>query len=152
LQLVERPRDGLARGTDHLRQQRVADGEVDPEPLAHDMPVAVGELTQSPLHAFEVARRCVAAEMVAEDALVDVVLRRDALRADADIEQVEVVVERVGLARHAIDGAAVRPPRVEAGLARDELTPSEYEVNGDRRYLKRARKRRPFGVAGAHVR
>ena len=54
LQLVEGPCHGLARGADHVREQRVRDREVDPDSVAPDPPVALREMQELALHSFDV--------------------------------------------------------------------------------------------------
>src|ERR671936_2869993 len=57
LQLVDRPCHRLARRADHLREQCVADGEVDPDAVENDVPVLSCQLKQLAPHSLEMTRR-----------------------------------------------------------------------------------------------
>jgi hypothetical protein len=54
LQLVDGAGHGLARGADHVPDQRVADREVDPDSVADDAAVALREVQELAPHPFDV--------------------------------------------------------------------------------------------------
>src|SRR5438874_9520581 len=56
LQLVQRARHGLARGADHLAEEIVREGEVEPDPVPADASVVAGELDQLAAHAVDMVQ------------------------------------------------------------------------------------------------